>query len=193
MKYFKYLIRYIASFFYDIYYFFFGDILSRVQGFNYYKASKKYSDYLKQGNMMHIIAPIAELYCKGRGLDIGAGKWVFRNARAIENNDKENAYLLNEKDEDIDFIFSSHLVEHLENWEKALKEWKRVLKKDGIIFLYLPHHSCKMWEPKINDQHLWVPTYAKLEKHFTQQLNMTVLEGNKSVDGHLSFHMVIKK
>ncbi len=38
-----------------------------------------------------------------------------------------------------DFIISSHVIEHIANPIKALNEWVRVLKKDGIMILILPH------------------------------------------------------
>lgn len=37
-----------------------------------------------------------------------------------------------------DFLLSSHSLEHVANPIKALKEWNRVLKKDGILVLVLP-------------------------------------------------------
>ena len=39
----------------------------------------------------------------------------------------------------MDFVFSSHLLEHLEDPVKALKEWWRLLKVKGNLVLYLPH------------------------------------------------------
>jgi ADP-heptose:LPS heptosyltransferase len=39
----------------------------------------------------------------------------------------------------MDFVFSSHLLEHLDNPLAALKEWWRVIKHNGYLILYLPH------------------------------------------------------
>lgn len=39
----------------------------------------------------------------------------------------------------IDAVFSSHLLEHIVNTEKTLKEWWRVIKVGGYLVLYLPH------------------------------------------------------
>jgi ADP-heptose:LPS heptosyltransferase len=39
----------------------------------------------------------------------------------------------------MDFVFSSHLLEHLVDYEAALAEWWRVIKPGGYLCLYLPH------------------------------------------------------
>jgi SAM-dependent methyltransferase len=38
-----------------------------------------------------------------------------------------------------DFILSSHVIEHTANPLRALSEWLRVLKSDGILLLVVPH------------------------------------------------------
>lgn len=40
-----------------------------------------------------------------------------------------------------DFILSSHVLEHVANPLKALKEWVRVLKSEGIVVLIVPHRD----------------------------------------------------
>ncbi|MBW8001949.1 MAG: class I SAM-dependent methyltransferase [Planctomycetes bacterium] len=41
-------------------------------------------------------------------------------------------------EESLDFICSSHLLEHLANPLKAIAEWKRVIKEGGIIYVGVP-------------------------------------------------------
>ncbi len=41
-------------------------------------------------------------------------------------------------DESMDFVCSSHLLEHLANPLKAITDWKRVIKKGGIIYAGVP-------------------------------------------------------
>lgn len=41
-------------------------------------------------------------------------------------------------DHEFDFLCSSHVLEHLANPIKALKEWKRVIKEEGIIYCGVP-------------------------------------------------------
>ena len=193
MKYLYYLLNYILSFFYDIYYFFFGDVRSRIQGLNYYKESKKYPDYLKFGNMSEVVRGLTDKYCQGNGLDIGAGKWPIKNSRAIENNINENAYKIIEEDGSQDFIFSSHSLEHLNEWEKALDEWHRVLRSGGILFLYIPHEICSMWRVGVNKQHIWAPSTLVVESFLKNKLNMNIEKVTYLPDSFLGFLIIAKK
>lgn len=193
MKYFRYLINYILSFAYDIYYFFFGDIRSRIQGWEYYKQSKLYPDYVKRGDMMTAIQSLAEKYCVGEGVDVGAGKWPFGNARPVEDNADENAYHIRASDGSLDYVFSSHALEHLDRWQDALREWYRVLKNDGVLFLYLPHAACTMWDVGVNPQHLWTPTAERVTDFLTKELQMRIEASTSEPDGFLSFHIAAKK
>jgi SAM-dependent methyltransferase len=42
-------------------------------------------------------------------------------------------------DSSYDCVLSSHTLEHIANPLQALKEWKRVSRKDGLLLLVLPH------------------------------------------------------
>jgi SAM-dependent methyltransferase len=43
--------------------------------------------------------------------------------------------------ETYDFVFSCHLLEHIANPLKAIKEWLRIIKKDGYIIIVVPEKS----------------------------------------------------
>lgn len=193
MKYLRYLINYIFSILYDIYHFFFGDLRNRIQNPSFYKKSKLYPGYLKRGNMSQAIKFLAEKYCLGNGVDVGASQWPILRARIIKNKKEENAYIINERDNSLDFVFSSHCLEHLENWEKALKEWHRTLKSGGVLFLYLPHSSCEMWLPETNKYHKWSPEPKVIEEFLSGQLKMKIRETTYLPDGYLSFVVIAEK
>jgi predicted SAM-dependent methyltransferase/ADP-heptose:LPS heptosyltransferase len=52
-------------------------------------------------------------------------------------------------------IFSSHLLEHIEEWQDALREWWRLLKVGGHMILYLPHADLypRIGQPGANPDH----------------------------------------
>jgi SAM-dependent methyltransferase len=111
-----------------------------------------YPDYLKRGNAMQFIAPTALQFCKGRGLDVGAGKWPLPGAEPIEYTNGENAYGLPVGE--WDYVFSSHCLEHLHNPVAALEHWKTRIKPGGVLFLYLPHPDMEYWRPQNCRKHL---------------------------------------
>jgi ubiquinone/menaquinone biosynthesis C-methylase UbiE len=193
MKYLKYLINYIFSILYDVYHFFFGNLKNRIQNFSFYKKSKLYSDYLKRGNMSQAVKSLAEKYCLGNGVDVGANNWPILGARIVEEKKEENAYVIKEHNDSLDFVFSSHCLEHLKNWEKALKEWHRVLKSGGIIFLYLPHSSCEMWLPGVNKYHKWSPEPKIVSEFLEKELKMQIREITYLPDAFMSFVIVAEK
>lgn len=44
-------------------------------------------------------------------------------------------------DNSVDEIFSAHVLEHIENFDNLIKEIYRILKKDGIAKIIVPHFS----------------------------------------------------
>jgi SAM-dependent methyltransferase len=111
-----------------------------------------YPEYLKGGNAMQFIAPTALQFCKGRGLDVGAGKWPLPGAVPIDRDRGERAVELPAGH--WDYIFSSHCLEHLENPVEAIEHWKTRLRIGGVLFLYLPHEDMTYWRPQNCRKHL---------------------------------------
>lgn len=81
-------------------------------------------------------------YCKGRGLDIGyGGDPVVPGIRGWDFEHGDAQYLRGLDDASFDFVYSSHLLEHLPDVELALNNWWRVLKPGGYLLLLLPHRD----------------------------------------------------
>jgi hypothetical protein len=124
---------------------------------------KFYPDYLTVGGACHAIFPEALKWCKGEGIDVGAGLWplpgavpvdIWRGPGASKNIDEISAGSQ-------DFVFSSHCLEHNFDWEEKLRDWISKLKPSGVVFLYLPHPECGIWEvgsPFVGGDHKWTPT-----------------------------------
>jgi SAM-dependent methyltransferase len=116
-----------------------------------------YPEYLKHGNACQFIAPTALQYCRGIGVDIGAGKWPLPGAVPIDARNGQEAASFDFCD--LDYVFSSHCLEHLVDPVAALEHWERALKPGGVLFLYLPHPEMEYWQPQHCRKHLhsWAP------------------------------------
>jgi SAM-dependent methyltransferase len=100
-------------------------------------------------------------YCAGRGLDVGfGGDLLAENCRGYDFEHGNAQRLRNIRDEQFDFVYSSHTLEHMEDPAVALKNWWRVLKKGGYLILYIPHRD--LYEKKMTLPSRW----SNDHKHF---------------------------
>lgn len=109
-------------------------------------------------------------YMYGTALDIGCGGYkVFPHFTGVDNGHhwgRQNESVHVETAEkltlfasqSVDCAFSSHLLEHLEDWKGALRDWWRVLKPGGYLCLYLPH---KDFYPHCSKRSEWEQWWAK--------------------------------
>ena len=151
-------------------------------------------------------------YLRGRGVDIGAGSFkVLPHVISVDNGTDNSMFgipfnpdvkVKTAENLDIfasqsmDFVYSSHLLEHLENPEKALKEWWRILKVKGNLVLYLPHEDLypKVGEKGANPDHKHNLNEAMLMKWLQAcgSWDLEVCE-QRNEDDEYSFLMVFRK
>lgn len=155
---------------------------------------KLYPEYQSKGNAAQWILPFAKEWCKGEGYDIGCNRaeWAFPGAQLIDLtlNDEYDAYNL--PNQQVDYIFSSHCLEHLVDWVGALEYWGSKLKAGGILFLYLPHESQEYWHPVNNRKHLHSFNPSDLEKYAIQSTQWEYFVGTES-DLNNSFPFILVK
>lgn len=159
--------------------------------------SQFYPDYLTVGGNTFAIRKTAQKYCKGIGLDIGASYWPIPNSTPI---DTELGPGLENKIGDIppnsqDYVYSSHCLEHIFNWQTTLIYWIEKIKLNGMLFLYLPHPTCKLWHisnPQMSNTHKWVPT-PEIIKDFIHKNGMELIDFDDGPDHFFSFYVVAKK
>ena len=108
-----------------------------------------------QGNeaakIKHLIVP----YTRGRVLDLGCGPfkawphfigvdnghhaaefgWQYKPDIHVADCTRLDIF----RNESVDAVFSSHLLEHIEDYRAALHEWWSLIKPGGHLVLYLPH------------------------------------------------------
>lgn len=83
-----------------------------------------------------------EKYCRGRGLDVGyGGDAVVPGCRGWDIEHGDAHLLAGVPDAEFDFVYSSHLLEHLADTTLALGNWWRVLKPGGHLLLYIPERD----------------------------------------------------
>lgn len=120
---------------------------------------KHYLSIQASHNAARFILPFANEFCKGnKGLDIGYGKkeWKLPHAIGVDLKDGQDAINLEHVFHNLDYIFSSHCLEHLPNWVEALDHWIDRLKVGGHLFLYLPHPDQEYWRPWNNKKHIHI-------------------------------------
>lgn len=118
-----------------------------------------YPEYLKHGGASRWIAALAQTYCKGYGIDVGCGRWPLPGALPVDLKDGGDALSLPALEESLDYVFSSHCLEHLANPVQAIEHWRGKLRPGGVLFLYLPHPDMEYWRPQNCRKHLhqWWP------------------------------------
>lgn len=147
--------------------------------------------------------PLARKWCRGNGLEIGGTAYnIIRGLKTLNAGRRLDWSYIREcvrlsegyvrtldivteaddlplDDRSTDFIFSSHVLEHMPDPIKTLLEWDRVLRHDGVMFAIVPHkdrtfdkdkprttladvvgrHGCVRTGPDVPDMHynIWIP------------------------------------
>lgn len=105
----------------------------------------------------------------GRGIDVGAGREVRPHRRWWEElglecrpwdrEDGDAHDLETIADASLDWLFSSHCLEHLEDPERALRNWLRVVKVGGSLLIAVPHRD--LYEGKKRLPSKWNPAHKR--------------------------------
>ncbi len=120
----------------------------------------KYPAFQAEGNAAQFAIPYAKKFCKGLGYDIGCKKreWSFPGSFPIDLEFPDIWTATNLPYKEVDYIFSSHCLEHIDDWIFTMDYWHQTLRKGGILFLYLPHYSQEYWRPWNNRKHKHILT-----------------------------------
>jgi ADP-heptose:LPS heptosyltransferase/SAM-dependent methyltransferase len=120
-------------------------------------------------------------YTRGLGLDLGCGANKAFNHFIGVDNLKDTKLFGTPMQPDVvvqsceklglfasgslDFVFSSHLLEHIDDYKSTLSEWWRLIKPGGHLCLYLPH---KDLYPRIGTQ-AEKDEWAEFAKSYVQE------------------------
>ena len=141
-------------------------------------------------------------YCRGQGLDLGCGLSKIRteaigvdlyNPAADTSLDARN--LEQYGSGTFDYIFSSHLLEELDNTEAVLREWLRVLKNKGTIVLYQADKNkyFPLGHPQCNRLHRHHFSWKDLADIFEKIGGTKLIHYGENFDNEWSFEIVVQK
>jgi len=148
-------------------------------------------------------------YTRGKGLDLGCGPYkTFPHFIGVDNgnhaqfgwNIKPDVFVETCEKLDIfasqsmDFVFSSHLLEHIEDYAGALKEWYRVLKVGGYLILYVPDEDeyPKVGEKGANPDHKWNVSYDRVVEAMSGSWDLVDFQ-KRNEEQEYSLFFVFKK
>jgi predicted SAM-dependent methyltransferase len=116
---------------------------------------KIYPKLQSKGNAAKYAIPFAQEVCVGIGYDIGCMKkeWSLPGSIPIDISFNDGYDALNLPQKNVDYIFSSHCLEHINDWVNVMDYWHDILKDNGVLFLYLPDYSQEYWRPWNNKKH----------------------------------------
>ncbi len=95
-------------------------------------------------------------YKSKKDLIIGIDQFKSKDVNVIHNLNK---FPYPFKDNEFDFIYTSHTLEHLDNLDKVFQEVIRITKNKGRVKIRVPHFSCGV---SYRD-----PTHKRLFSYFT--------------------------
>ena len=126
-----------------------------------------YPEFQTKGNASQFAIPFAKHVCSGVGYDIGCMKheWGFPGSTPIDLDFDDPWDADNLPPILVDYIFSSHCLEHVPDWVETMNYWYNRIKGGGTLFLYLPDFSQVYWRPWNNRKHRHVFTPDIIESY----------------------------
>jgi len=132
----------------------------------------------------------AARYFVGNGLDIG-GKpdplSLYRElfvrlgeVRTWDLEDGDAQFLAGVADDSVDFVHSSHCLEHLHDPQTGLANWLRVVRPDGHVVVTVPDEDLfeqGVFPSTFNADHKWTFTVMKAASWCNRSINVLDLVG----------------
>jgi predicted SAM-dependent methyltransferase len=144
-------------------------------------------------------------YCQGQGLDLGCGACKIKadvigiDLHHPEADMRRDARLLDYyANESFDYIYSSHLLEEIQDTEPTLREWLRVVKEGGYIVLYQADKDLyhPLGHPACNSSHKHHFSWETLWEIFQRIGNVELIHHGRYPQEpykEWSFELVIRK
>lgn len=108
--------------------------------------------------------PLEHSVLQGRGLDIGGGPDCLPNARRFDLEDGDANDIGRHVNEQFDFVYSSHCLEHMRDPRHALLGWWALVKPGGHLMFIVPDEDLYeqgVFPSRFNPDHKATFTIAK--------------------------------
>jgi SAM-dependent methyltransferase len=93
-------------------------------------------------------------FCTGEGLDIGAGEFPLHCAAYHwEKAQGDAVYMRGLAAGSFDYVYASHVLEHLSNPYLAIVNWARLVRPGGRLIISVPHRD--LYERKADLPSIW--------------------------------------
>jgi SAM-dependent methyltransferase len=154
---------------------------------------RDYPHFQAEGNASQFAIPFAKHFCKGYGIDVGCNRqeWCFPGAIGVDLNFKDGNTAYSFEYKDLDYVYSSHCLEHLPDWVTALDYWTANLKPGGVLFLYLPHYNQEYWRPFNNRKHIHMFSAESIRDYMIDRGYINVFHSDRDMND--SFMIVGEK
>ena len=127
----------------------------------------------------------ATRYFVGDGIDIGSGPDplsqygeqfpMMRSCRNWDQDDGDAQFLESLPNVSLDFVHSSHCLEHMRAPEQAIGNWLRVLKPGGHMIVTIPDEDLYeqgIFPSTFNSDHKWTFTISKADSWSAKSVNL---------------------
>ena len=127
-------------------------------------------------------------YFVGDGIDIGAGPDalaqyaeqfpLMRSCRSWDLKDGDAQLLASVGDASLDFVHSSHCLEHMREPHEALHHWLRILKPGAHLIVTVPDEDLYeqgVFPSTFNLDHKWTFTMHKVNSWSPKSINLMAL------------------
>jgi len=101
-----------------------------------------------------------EKYLRGSGIDIGAGNDPLRVVEGLVRGwdvaEGDAQVMPGVPDGVYDFVYSSHCLEHMRDVPEALRNWVRIIKPGGHLYVVVPDYVLYekiTWPSRFNSDH----------------------------------------
>jgi SAM-dependent methyltransferase len=124
-------------------------------------------------------------YFVGNGIDIGCGPDpvsqyaeqfpLMQQVKNWDMPDGDAQYLASITDESVNFVHSSHCLEHMRDPEIAMQNWLRVLKPGGHMIITIPDEDLYeqgKFPSTFNSDHKWTFTLHKQKSWSPKSINL---------------------